>query len=153
MTSVVQRVTSAAVTIEGEIVGRIDAGLCVLAAIVEEDTEADLLWTANKLIALRVFPDGGQAYHLSVADTGGGLLLVSNFTVAASTATGRRPGFDRAMKPDTARPMFERFVALVRDLHPHVQTGRFGADMRVSIDNDGPLTLMLDSRPTERKRP
>lgn len=150
MIVVVQRVRAASVTVAGEIVGQIGVGLCTLAAIVETDTEADLRWVAKKLTTLRVFPEAEQAYHLDVTQTNGGLLLVSNFTVAADASTGRRPGFSRAMKPDTAGPMFERFVGFVRELHPAVQTGQFGADMVVGIENDGPLTLVIES-PAKRE--
>lgn len=145
MTSVVQRVRTASVMIDGEVVGRIDAGLCVLAAIEANDTEADVVWMANKLASLRVFAEGDKAYHLDVRESGGGLLLVSNFTVAAQTAHGRRPGFDRAMKPDTAGPMFERFIELCRATGITVATGKFGADMVVTVENDGPTTLILQS--------
>ena len=145
MTSVVQRVRSASVTIDGQIVGRIDAGLCVLAAVEVDDTESDLVWTASKLATLRVFSEADKAYHLDVGQIGGGLLLVSNFTVAAMTTNGRRPGFDRAMKPDAAGPMFERFVDLCRATGVPVAAGVFGADMTVAIKNDGPLTLILKS--------
>jgi len=146
MIAVVQRVTAASVTVGGEIVGKIDAGLCVLASIVKEDTEADLRWVAAKVVALRVFPNGDKAYDRSVADIGGRLLLVSNFTVAANTSSGRRPGFDAAMSPSLAKPMFDRFVELVRETGVTVATGEFGAEMSVAIANDGPLTLIVDSK-------
>lgn len=145
MTAVVQRVRSASVTIAGEIVGRIDAGLCVLAAIEVDDGDTELRWMADKIAGLRVFPQGEKAYHLDVQQIGGGLLLVSNFTVAATTATGRRPGFGRAMKPDAARPMFDRFIDFAHATGLPIATGRFGADMTVAIENDGPLTIVLQS--------
>ena len=146
MIAVVQRVSAASVTVGGEVIGKIDGGLCVLASIVKQDTEADLRWTAAKLVALRVFPNGDKAYDLSVADIGGGLLLVSNFTVAANTSSGRRPGFDTAMSPALAKPMFDQFVALVRETGVTTATGEFGAEMSVAITNDGPLTLVVDSK-------
>lgn len=151
MTTVVQRVRKASVTVGGAVIGRIDAGLCVLAALEADDTETDLRWMANKLATLRVFPQQEQSYHLDVKQTGGALLLVSNFTVVATTATGRRPGFDRAMKPDAAGPLFDRFVEIVRTTGVTVATGKFGTNMIVSIENDGPLTLVVQSpRPGDR---
>lgn len=152
MIAVVQRVKSASVTVAGDIVGRIGPGLCVLAAIESEDTEAELRWTAQKIAGLRIFPEGEKDYHTDVQQAGGGVLLVSNFTVAANTANGRRPGFDRAMKPDQARPMFDQFVELVRATGIPVAAGRFGADMLVAIENDGPLTLVVES-PKRRGQP
>ena len=146
MIAVVQRVTSASVSVDGQVVGKIGAGLCVLAAIVKDDTEADLRWAAAKLVSLRVFPDAEKAYERSVIDVGGGLLLVSNFTVAAATSSGRRPGFDAAMSPALAAPMFDQFIALARVTGVTVAAGVFGADMTVSIENDGPLTLIVDSK-------
>lgn len=145
MIAVVQRVTAARVTVNGVVIGEIGHGLCVLTAIVRNDTEIDLRWIAAKLVALRIFPNGEKAYDLSVADVNGGVLVVSNFTVAATTASGRRPGFDNAMSPAAAKPMFDRFVELVREARITVATGAFGADMNVAIENDGPLTLIIDS--------
>ncbi|MDB5326904.1 MAG: dtd [Phycisphaerales bacterium] len=145
MTAVVQRVRSASVMISGEIVGRIDAGLCVLAAIEANDGDAELRWMAEKLAGLRVFPEGEKAYHLDVKQIGGALLLISNFTVAATTATGRRPGFDRAMKPELARPLFDHFIDFARATGVPIATGQFRAEMTVAIENDGPLTLVLQS--------
>ncbi|MGC4033347.1 MAG: D-aminoacyl-tRNA deacylase [Tepidisphaeraceae bacterium] len=145
MIAVVQRVRSASVTIGDSVVGKINHGLCVLASIEAGDTDAELKWVANKLIALRIFADGDKAYHLDVSQVGGGVLLVSNFTVAAVTAAGRRPTFETAMKPDLARPMFDRFVAVVRDTGVPVATGEFGADMIVQIENDGPSTFIVQS--------
>jgi D-tyrosyl-tRNA(Tyr) deacylase len=150
MIAVVQRVNAASVTIAAEVVGRIGKGLCVLASVEAGDTETDLRWMAQKLAGLRVFPEAGKDYHLDVQQIGGELLLVSNFTVAANTVTGRRPGFDRAMKPDLARPMFEHFIEIVRATGIPTAAGQFGADMAVSIENDGPLTLILQS---QGKRP
>ena len=145
MIAVVQRVHSAGVTVDDRLVGRIGVGLCVLAAVLKDDDDASLKWTAEKIAALRVFPNGDAAYDLDVKAVGGGLLLVSNFTVAADTRRGRRPGFDAAMPPAEARPLFDRFVQFARATGVPVQTGEFGADMRVAIENDGPLTLVVRS--------
>ncbi|MGN6626102.1 MAG: D-aminoacyl-tRNA deacylase [Tepidisphaeraceae bacterium] len=146
MIAVVQRVKSASVSVDNQIVGSIDHGLCVLAAVVKEDTEADARWIVNKLAGLRVFPNQEKAYDLDVRQVGGSMLLVSNFTVAAETASGRRPGFDRAMAPAQAEAAFARFVQLARETGIPIQAGQFGADMAVSLVNDGPLTLVVDSR-------
>ena len=152
MMAVVQRVSSARVVVGGAVIGEIGRGLCVLASIVREDTDADLKWMINKLLTLRVFPSAAadKAFDVDVtqiAATGdGGLLLVSNFTVSAQMK-GRRPGFDRAMPPLDARPMFARFVTLARETTTlPIATGAFGADMSIRIDNDGPVTVILDSK-------
>lgn len=145
MIAVVQRVRSASVTIGDYVVGRIEQGLCVLASIEAGDTDTDLKWVANKLVGLRIFPEGEKAYHLDVTQIGGGVLLVSNFTVAAITSLGRRPTFETAMKPDAAKPMFDRFVEFVRQTGVPVATGEFGADMVVAIENDGPSTFIVQS--------
>ncbi|MFT3787270.1 MAG: D-aminoacyl-tRNA deacylase [Tepidisphaeraceae bacterium] len=146
MICVVQRVSAAEVTVGGKSIGKIGKGLVVLAAIVKEDTETDFTWVANKLASLRIFPTEKGAYDADVKTIGGGLLLVSNFTVAAQTANGRRPGFSNAMPPDLARPAFDRFVDIVRTTGVTVQTGEFGADMLVRIENDGPVTVIVDSK-------
>ena len=146
MIAVVQRVTAATVSIDGRIVGQIERGLCVLASIVKEDTDADIAWMVGKLSTLRVFPNGDKSYDHDVQQIGGAVLLVSNFTVAADTSRGRRPGFDRAMSPRLADAAFERFVQAMCETGIAVATGEFGADMSVAIINDGPLTLILDSR-------
>jgi D-tyrosyl-tRNA(Tyr) deacylase len=152
MIAVVQRVKSASVTVAGEVVGRIDRGLCVLASIVRDDSDDDLRWMADKLASLRVFPnpeDPDKAFDVDVRQINGGLLLVSNFTVSAKCKRGRRPGFDAAMPPAEAAPMFERFLTIARATNVPIATGRFGADMTVDIANDGPVTLILDSRASE----
>lgn len=154
MIAVVQRVSSARVMVAGAVIGQIGRGLAVLAAITREDAEDDLKWMIGKLLTLRVFhsPDRAKEFDRDVtqihADDGqqGGLLLVSNFTVSA-VMKGRRPGFDRAMPPADARPMFDRFIELARTQSPvPIATGEFGADMSVEINNDGPVTLILDSK-------
>lgn len=146
MISVIQRVSSASVVVGGQVVGQIERGLVALTAVHTTDGEADLKKTAEKLLTLRVFPEGEKAYHLSLADVGGGLLLVSNFTVAADLTGGRRPALHPAASPDVARKLFEQLVELCKAKHPHVATGVFAADMAVSLVNDGPLTVVYDTR-------
>lgn len=163
MRAVVQRVSSASVTVGERVTGRIDRGLLVLLGIEAADTEADGQWLADKLAKLRIFPDdaadgpeqnpGGQM-NRSVVDLGGGVLIVSQFTLHASTAKGTRPSFNAAARPEHARPLYEKFVAQVRQaltISPdggagRVQTGEFGAMMQVALVNDGPVTLILDSK-------
>ena len=147
MIAVVQRVERASVVVGGEAVGAIGRGLVALVSVVRGDADRDVSWMANKLAGLRVFPSDKGEYDRDVRDVGGGLLLVSNFTVAADCGGGRRPSFVEAMPPDAARPMFDGLVAAVAALNVPVATGRFGADMRVEIVNDGPLTLIVNSRP------
>lgn len=146
MIAVVQRVTAGRVEVDATVVGEIDRGLVVLAAICRDDGDADLTWMAGKIAGLRVFPSDKGGFDLDVRAIGGGVLLVSNFTVAADTANGRRPSFAPAMSPDAARPMFDRLVEAVRAQGVTVATGTFGADMKVSLVNDGPITLLLNSR-------
>lgn len=146
MIAIVQRVTAAAVTVGGEVVGRIGIGLAVLLAVHEDDKAADVTWTANKLCGLRVFPNGGKGFDLDVKAADGKILLVSNFTVAAATRQGRRPSFDAAAGPDRGRVLFDALVAAVRATGVTAETGRFGADMLVELTNDGPVTFIVDSR-------
>ena len=148
MIAVVQRVTDASVVVSGETVGAIGPGLLVLAAVHRADSDTDVAWTANKLVGLRIFrsPDGEKHFDLDVKQAGGSVLLVSNFTVAAATRQGRRPSFDAAAEPERGRQLFDRLVDAVRATGVTVETGRFGADMRVSLVNDGPVTVIVDSR-------
>jgi D-aminoacyl-tRNA deacylase len=146
MIAVVQRVNSASVRIADKVVGEVQAGLVVLAAVVATDTDADLKWSAARIAGLRVFPSEKGSYDLDVRQVDGKILLVSNFTVAGDTSSGRRPGWSAAMNPDAARQVFERFVEMVRAEGVGVQTGEFGADMEVTIVNDGPLTVIVDSK-------
>jgi D-tyrosyl-tRNA(Tyr) deacylase len=145
MIAVVQRVTHARVVVADTVVGEIDRGLAVLVAVVRGDTTADIIKIADKLVALRVFPSAAGAYDQDVRQVGGSVLLVSNFTVAADVTGGRRPSFIEAMPPAEAKPKFEELEAALRQRVP-TATGTFGADMRVEIANDGPLTLIVDSR-------
>lgn len=146
MICIVQRVTSASVRVGDVVVGQIGPGLVALAALHTDDTDAELAKAADKLLTLRVFPQADRAYHLDVTQIGGGVLLVPNFTVAADTSGGRRPGLHPAARPDVAKGLFEKWVGLVRQRYDRVATGEFGADMAVSLVNDGPLTLILEVR-------
>lgn len=148
MVAIVTRVLGASVEVEGRTVSSIGQGLLVLAALCRDDTDADLDWMAEKLVALRVFRDesGQKHFDRDVREIGGSLMLVSNFTVAAQTAKGRRPSLDAAMPPAEAEGAFARFVEKVRALGVPVQTGQFGASMRVSSINDGPVTFVVSSK-------
>ena len=143
MISLIQRVTSASVQVEDETVGAIDAGLLALVAVQPEDGEAQARRMLERLLGYRVFADDAGRMNRSLRDTGGGLLLVSQFTLAADTAKGMRPSFTSAAPPEEGRRGFERLVALCRARHPVVETGRFGANMQVSLCNDGPVTFWL----------
>ena len=145
MRCVVQRVTHASVTVEGELVSKIEKGYMVLLGAEEGDTEADAKYCAEKIAGLRVFEDENEKMNLSVKDVGGSVLLVSQFTLLGDARSSRRPGFTQAARPETANPMYERLVKHWRDMGIHVETGRFGADMKVSLINDGPVTILMDS--------
>lgn len=150
MRIVIQRVTEASVTVEGEIIGQIGQGLLVLVGIEEVDTKQDIEWLSGKLVNLRIFEDEAGVMNKSVLDINGEVLVVSQFTLHASTKKGNRPSYIRAAKPDFAIPMYEAFIAQVeRDLNKKVQTGRFGADMKVALLNDGPVTICIDSQNKE----
>lgn len=148
MIGLLQRVTQAKVVVEGVSVGTIDAGLMVLVCAERGDTEkqADALLT--KLLAYRVFSDDAGKMNLSITDTDGALLLVPQFTLAADTNSGTRPSFTPAAAPDVARKLFDYFVAQARKKHTTVECGQFGADMKVSLTNDGPVTFWLQVPPT-----
>ena len=146
MIAVVQRVTEASVTVEGETVGRIGPGLAVLVAVHRTDTPADVTWTANKLAGLRIFRNGDKYFDADVRQIGGSILLVSNFTVAADTTGGRRPSFIAAAETERGRELFDQLVVAIREQGVPVETGRFGADMLVSIVNDGPVTVIVESK-------
>ena len=146
MICVVQRVLEAKVTVANETVGAIGPGLLVLAAVEHDDTPADVDWTANKLAALRIFSYGDKYFDLDVKQIGGSILLVSNFTVAAETRRGRRPSLDNAAPPDKGRTLFTQLVTAVQQLGIPVATGQFGADMQVSLTNDGPVTFLVKSK-------
>lgn len=150
MRIVLQRVKEASVTVDNEISRKIGPGLLVLAGFEESDTEADLDWMAGKVVRLRVFADADGVMNRSVQEAGGEILAVSQFTLYASVKKGNRPSWSRAARGEISQPLFERFVArLATELGKPVQTGIFGADMRVSLVNDGPVTLAIDSRNPE----
>ena len=143
MLALLQRVSEARVDIAGETVGQIGAGLLVLVCAEPQDTEAVGQKLLAKILRLRVFADEAGKMNRSVQDVGGGLLIVSQFTLAADTTGGNRPGFTGAAPPALGEALYDRFVALAREQHPLVQTGRFGADMQVHLVNDGPVTIPL----------
>lgn len=150
MRVIVQRVRASQVAIAGEVVGKIGRGLNLLVGISETDTPAELEWMARKCLELRIFPkEGSDRFDASVQDIGGALLVISQFTLYGDCRKGRRPSFDQAAAPDKAEALYEQFVALLRDSGLVVETGRFGAMMQVSIENDGPVTLILEREATE----
>ncbi len=150
MRVLVQRVERASVAVDGNVVGAIDAGLLLLVGVTPEDNGEDIGWLVRKIIQLRVFGDDAGVMNRSIVDCGGGLLAVSQFTLFASTRKGNRPSWANAAPPAIAAPMFDRFVAeLAAAFGKPVATGVFGADMKVSLVNDGPVTLMIDSRVRE----
>ncbi len=150
MRIVIQRVSEAAVRVDGNITGSIGKGLLVLMGIEDTDTKEDIEWLSNKIVSIRIFDDAEGVMNLSVKDTDGGILLVSQFTLHASTKKGNRPSYIKASKPAIAVPMYEAMITqLTADLGKPVQTGVFGADMKVSLLNDGPVTIVMDSKNKE----
>jgi D-tyrosyl-tRNA(Tyr) deacylase len=147
--AVIQRVAHAEVTVAGESVGRIGPGLLALVAVEKGDTEVQADRLAERMLGYRVFADAEDKMNLSVADVGGGVLLVSQFTLAADTKKGLRPSFTPAADPETGRRLFDYFVERVKARHSPVATGRFGADMQVALVNDGPVTFILRVAPPE----
>ena len=145
MRFIIQRVTSASVTVEKEVIGRIDRGFLVLIGVGQEDTKAMADKLVKKMIGLRIFSDENDKINLSLKDVGGNLLLVSQFTLYADCKKGNRPSFIRAGAPDEAEQMYEYIIEKCREEFPEVQTGSFGADMKVELLNDGPFTIILDS--------
>ena len=147
MKVVIQRVSMSNVTIEGKKVASIDKGLLILLGIVNEDTQEDINWLSNKIANLRIFDDENEVMNKSVIDIKGEAIVVSQFTLHASTKKGNRPSYIKAAKPDFAIPMYETFVKqLELDLGKSVQTGKFGADMKVVLLNDGPVTIIIDTK-------
>ena len=148
MRTVIQRVANAAVRVPADAYeSRIGKGLLVLAAFIDEDTDADLEWTARKIASMRIFDDEEGVMNLSVKDIDGEVLVVSQFTLYASTVKGNRPSYIKAAKPDVAVPLYEKFLALLeRELGKPVGRGIFGADMKVELLNDGPVTIIVDSK-------
>jgi D-tyrosyl-tRNA(Tyr) deacylase len=150
MRIVIQRVSQAAVTINGVIKGSIQHGLLVLLAVEEADSAADIEWLSGKIVRLRIFNDEEGMMNRSVQETGGGVLLISQFTLFGSTKKGNRPSFSRSARPVVAIPLYEQLIQrLALDLGREIQTGEFGADMKVSLTNDGPVTIVMDSRNKE----
>jgi len=145
MRAVIQRVNRASVAIDGEVYGAIGKGLMVLLGIHEKDTEADLQYMVDKISGLRIFEDEQGKINLALSDVGGEILLVSQFTLYGDARKGRRPGFIEAARPETAIPLYQKCIFLLRKLHISVATGKFGADMQVELVNDGPVTILLDS--------
>lgn len=145
MRAVIQRVTEAAVRVEGRVIGQIGAGLMVLLGVEAGDTEADLKYIADKAPNLRIFEDENGKMNRSLLDMGGAILAVSQFTLLGDARGGRRPSFTAAARPETADPMYEALVRGWRERGIQVETGMFGADMKVSLVNDGPVTILLDS--------
>jgi D-aminoacyl-tRNA deacylase len=146
MKAVLQRVARAEVKVAGETVGRIERGLCVLVGVAEGDLDPDADTLAEKVMTLRIFEDDAGKMNLSVADVGGSVLAVSQFTLLADTRKGRRPSFTDAMQPAGAEKLFDRVCNALRTHGLRVETGRFGASMQVELVNDGPVTLLLDTR-------
>ena len=150
MRTVIKRVTNASVTVESKVVAEIQKGLLVFVGIEEADTQEDLDWLVTKIAQLRIFNDENEVMNLSVQDIDGDVLVVSQFTLHAATKKGNRPSYIKAAKPDFAIPMYERFVkALESKLGKKVPTGIFGADMKVLLLNDGPVTIQMDSKNKE----
>lgn len=147
MIAVIQRVSQASVQIGDIVKSRISKGLLVLVGIEEADTAEDIEWLSNKIVNLRIFPDEQDVMNVSVLDADGDILTVSQFTLHASTKKGNRPSYIKAAKPEIAIPMYEKFVeAITKSLGKHVPTGVFGADMKISLINDGPVTIIIDTK-------
>jgi D-tyrosyl-tRNA(Tyr) deacylase len=147
MRAVIQRVSAAAVRIGGDLKSEIGNGLLVLVAVEDTDTAEDITWLSGKIARLRVFPDEAGVMNRSVQETGGEVLVVSQFTLYASTRKGNRPSYTRASRPEIAVPLYEAFVRqLEMDQGKPIKTGEFGADMQVSLVNDGPVTILIDSK-------
>jgi len=150
MRAVVQRVSEASVTIGGVVKGEIQTGLVVLVGIEETDTAEDIEWLSGKLTRLRIFNDEEGMMNRSVQEVAGGILLISQFTLFASKKKGNRPSYSRAARPEVAIPLYQDFIArLTVDLGQPIQTGEFGADMKVKLVNDGPVTITIDTRARE----
>jgi D-tyrosyl-tRNA(Tyr) deacylase len=150
MRAIIQRVSSASCNIEGKISGEIGKGFMILLGIEDNDTDEDLNWLAQKISNMRIFSDENGLMNKSLADVKGNILLISQFTLFASTKKGNRPGFTRSAKPDLAIPMYEKMISeLEKATGTKVQTGIFGADMQISLVNDGPVTIIMDTKSRE----
>lgn len=147
MIAVIQRVSQASVTIEGEVKSKIEKGLLVLLGIEDADTKDDIEWLSGKIVNLRIFNDVNGVMNVSVKEDGGDIIVVSQFTLHASTKKGNRPSYLKASKPDVAIPLYEKFISEISSqLGKSVQTGEFGADMKVQLVNDGPVTIVIDTK-------
>ena len=150
MKAVIQRVSQASVTIEGKKVSEISKGLLVLVGIEDADSQEDIVWLSGKIVNLRIFGDENDVMNLSVKDIDGDIIVVSQFTLHASTKKGNRPSYIKASKPDVAIPLYENFVRQIEvDLEKKIQTGEFGAHMKVALLNDGPVTIIIDTKNKE----
>ena len=150
MKVVIQRVSEASVKVDGAIIGSIQAGLLVLLGIHNEDTLEDIQWISNKLVQMRIFDDADGVMNRSVQANDGSILLISQFTLYAATKKGNRPSYIAAAKPEIAIPIYEQMILqLTKDLGKPIATGQFGADMKVALINDGPVTIMIDSKNKE----
>jgi D-aminoacyl-tRNA deacylase len=147
MIAVIQRASQASVTIDGKIKSQINKGLLILIGIEEADNIEDIEWLSNKIVSLRIFNDAEGVMNVSIKDDGGDIILVSQFTLHASTKKGNRPSYLKAAKPDIAIPIYEKMIsALEIALGKPIQTGEFGADMKISLVNDGPVTIIIDTK-------
>ncbi|KPQ12852.1 MAG: D-tyrosyl-tRNA(Tyr) deacylase Dtd [Algoriphagus marincola HL-49] len=147
MIAVIQRVSEASVKIEGKIKSEIGLGLMILVGIEDADTEEDIEWLSKKMVNLRIFPDDREVMNRSLLDVGGDILLISQFTLHASTKKGNRPSYIKAAKPPVAIPLYEKMIqALERELGKNIGTGEFGADMKVALINDGPVTITINTK-------
>lgn len=150
MKAVIQRVSQASVTIEGEKVADIQQGLLVLVGFEDSDTQEDITWLTAKIANLRIFADDNQVMNLSLKETNGEMIVVSQFTLHALTKKGNRPSYIKASKPEIAVPLYEKFISQMEaELGKKVQTGQFGADMKVALLNDGPVTIIIDTKNKE----
>ena len=150
MRAVIQRVSEASVTIEGNVSGAIKDGLLILLGIEDADTIEDITWLSNKIVNLRIFNDENGVPNISVKDTGGSILIISQFTLHAAIKKGARPSYIRASKGEVAQPVYEKMVAqLTQEFGKKIETGVFGADMKVHLVNDGPVTLFIDTKNKE----
>lgn len=150
MKVVIQRVSEASVTIKNKIVANINKGLLILVGIEEEDTIEDINWLTSKIVNLRIFADEAEVMNLSLKDINGEMIVVSQFTLHALTKKGNRPSYSKAAKPEIAVPMYESFVKQMEfELGKKIQTGQFGADMKVALKNDGPVTIIIDTKNKE----
>ena len=150
MRAIIQRVTEASCVVEGKTTGSINTGFLVLLGIEDTDTSEELDWLSQKIINMRIFGDENDQMNKSLADVDGDILLISQFTLFASTKKGNRPGFTRAARPDKAIPLYEEMIAKLSSLlQKEIKTGIFGADMKISLTNDGPVTIMMDTKNKE----